>query len=250
MFNVLICGIESEMGMAVFRSILNANDLQIVCGVAKNFSFDFGGNVPVYQSFDEVKEIVDVVIDLSSADMIDDVLNFVLENKCALIEGTHGFSKKQKEQIVNASKTVPVFLSVNASQGVFTTVELCMAAAKQLGHFDIEIIEEHQAEKANSPSTTALLLAQTLNYALGENRKITSGRSGSTARSKNEICIHSVRGGGLSGRTKVMFIGEDETVSIVHTAHNRLMYSKNVDKIVNFISGKPPRIYNLADFFK
>ena len=44
------------------------------------------------------------------------------------------------------------------------------------------------------------------------------GRKGESKREKNEIGIHSLRGGTIVGEHSVLFCGEDEIIEIKHTA--------------------------------
>lgn len=251
MINVLICGINSEMGKSFYNATKKfSNEINVVSAVAKSFPSDIEADLPIYRSFDEVKEVVDVVVDFSCPEMLSELLQFSTENGCAIVEGTQGLSDKQKDQIKECAKIIPIFLSVNISIGVNSLMKLCLNAAKDLRDFDIEIIEEHQATKANAPSMTAKLIANTINESLGRSRKIISGRKGNDGRPKDEICIHSVRGGGLAGETRVMFIGEFETITIIHSAHSKFLFSQGACDIVKFIVGKTPKVYNLADYFK
>lgn len=250
MINVLLCGICGLMGKRVYIAANNNEDINVVCGVDKNFKADFEYNCPVYSSFSDVTEMVDVVIDFSCPDAINDVLDFVKANKCALVVGTSGYSSSQMEAIEKASQSAPIFLSTNISLGVNTLFKLCKSAALQLKDFDVEIIEEHEALKSTAPSRTSVLLANAINEVLGTNRKIISGRKSNQERGKNEICIHSIRGGGIAGETQIMFIGEMEIITLTHRIQNKTIFANGALDIAKFIKNKQPGTYNLGDYFK
>lgn len=61
-------------------------------------------------------------------------------------------------------------------------------------NYDIEIIEKHHNQKVDSPSGTALLLADTIKESISDDTYYVHGRNGEKKREKAEIGIHAVRG--------------------------------------------------------
>lgn len=104
------------------------------------------------------------------------------------------------------SKTVPMFFSANMSIGVNLISELAAKAARVLeGSFDIEIVEAHHNQKIDAPSGTALMLADSISDALSVKPKYEFDRHSKRAkRSKNEIGIHSIRGGTIVGEHEII----------------------------------------------
>jgi 4-hydroxy-tetrahydrodipicolinate reductase len=51
------------------------------------------------------------------------------------------------------------------------------------------------------------------------------GRCGECLRQKNEIGFSSIRGGSIFGENEVMFINNDECISIKHSAFNRKIFA-------------------------
>lgn len=247
MINVLICGIFSKTGMMLYKMLRDNAGINVVCGVDSLDTLDADCDVPVYKSFDEVKEVVEAVMDFSSPDRIEEVLSFVTENKCVLIEGTVGYTKAQKELIRSYGDKAPIFMSNNLSLGVNLTFRLCAQAAKTLGNYDVEIVETYYRDKVNAPGATTLTLAQYINEALGGDRKIVVGRT--SKRKGNEICIHSVRGGNVVGDQEIMFIGEKEVLTIKHQTLNSTIYCEGAIEILNFMKDKPNGFYDLKDYY-
>mgnify|MGYP000399989664 FL=1 len=99
-------------------------------------------------------------------------------------------------------------------------MRLSKEAAKILGNqFDIEIVEKHHNLKLDAPSGTALMIADGISEQLDEDPQYVYDRhSYRRKRSKNEIGIHSVRGGTIVGEHEVIFAGHDEVVTISHQA--------------------------------
>ena len=89
------------------------------------------------------------------------------------------------------------------SLGVNVMIQALELIAKALGDdYDIEVIEAHHNHKADSPSGTALRLAETVAAALGRDLDEVGvyGRHGIVgARPKKQIGIHAVRGGDIAG---------------------------------------------------
>ena len=78
--------------------------------------------------------------------------------------------------------------------------------AKKLSDSDIEIIETHHNRKIDSPSGTALMLADSINEELNNEMIYEYNRHEKREkRSKKEIGIHSVRGGTEVGKHTCTF---------------------------------------------
>lgn len=246
MINVLICGISTDMGKCVYKAA-ERKGLNIVCGVDKTIDGDFEFNCPVYSSFEDVRELVDVIIDVSTPEMLKDILAYAIENSCPLIEGTIDYNQKQKDDIQKASEKIPVFLSSNLSLGVNVMFKVCVETAKMFKNYDIEIVEKYSAHKVNAPGSTTKALANELNLALGGTRKISVGREG--MRHENEIGIHCVRGGHIGSEHEVIFIGEKELISIKHVTEDNSLFADGAVAIINFLSGKQNGLFSIKDFF-
>lgn len=244
MKNVLICGISTDMGKCVYE-VAERSGINVLCGVDKKINGEF--TCPVYKSFEEVRELVDVIIDVSSPDMLDEAIGYAIENGIPLIEGTTGYDQKQKELIKKAAEKIPVFMSYNLSLGVNVLFKLCVETARILKDYDIEIIEKYNAAKKNAPGATTVAIANELNEALGGKKKIVIGRSG--ARHSNEIGIHCVRGGSIDSEHEVLFIGEKETITLSHVTEDDSLYAEGAVAIIKFLSDKKKGYYTIKDYF-
>ena len=71
------------------------------------------------------------------------------------------------------------------------------------------------------------MIAEEINSVLDKKMKFEYDRhSKKKKRSKNEIGIHSIRGGTEVGTHSVLFLGEDEKVEIKHSATSRAVFAK------------------------
>lgn len=136
------------------------------------------------------------------------------------------------------------------SLGVNLQMELAKSAATVLGEaYDIEIVEKHHNQKVDSPSGTALALADSINEAFADPKTYMFGRDTKTQKRGREIGFHSIRGGTITGEHTVMFIGMDEILEITHIAQSRQILAFGALRAARFMAGKPAGLYNMTDLF-
>lgn len=248
--NILLHGCNGKMGKVMTRLIEDCSDMKIVCGVDSNNHVS--SNFPVYKSFDEVHEKADVLIDFSNHVCIKNILEFGIRNKLPLVICTTGFTEEEKKAMQDAAKVIPVFNSSNMSLGINLLISLAKKATEVLHeNFDIEIVEKHHNQKVDSPSGTALMIADAVNSTLDNRMEYKYGRHSKTEkRQKNEIGIHSIRGGSIVGEHDVIFAGPDEVIEINHTAQSRDVFGYGAIKAARFIYGKGSGFYTMDDILK
>lgn len=234
------------MGSVVVNSLSASDDCKIVCGVDAFGENNY--NFPTYKEFSNIKDTVDVLIDFSNPALLNSLLDFSIKNKIPAVICTTGYSPEQVEKIKSASKKIPVFYSGNMSLGVNLLIELAKQAAKVLKNdFDIEIIEKHHNQKVDAPSGTALMIADGISEELEkEPQYIFDRHTYRRKRSKNEIGIHSVRGGTIVGEHDVIFAGHDEVVTISHQSQSKELFATGAINAAVFIKDKPCGMYNMS----
>ncbi len=249
MTDIIISGANGKMGRMLLSAIAETDGINAVAGL------DVGpggsGSFPVYTSFGEVAERADVIIDFSRPSALLSLLQYAEEKQLGLVLATTGYTDEDSAIINDFAKRVAVFRSANMSLGVNLQISLAARAAKILdGGFDIEIIEKHHNMKVDSPSGTALSIAETINSALGHSNEFVYGRHSKTdKRGNNEIGIHAVRGGTTVGEHDVLFFGPGEVLEINHRASSRMVFAQGALKAARFIHGKPAGLYSMNDIF-
>jgi len=246
MTRLILSGCFGTMGKVITRCVEARDDCEIVAGVDIN---DGVASYPVYKSFDEIREEADAVIDFSHPAVLSSLLAYCKQKKLPAVIATTGLSDAQKAEIEEAAKEIPLFFSANMSIGVNLVSELAAKAAKVLeGSFDIEIVEAHHNRKIDAPSGTALMLADSINNALETKAHYEYDRhSKRVKREKNEIGIHSVRGGTIVGEHEVIFAGLDEVIKISHSARSKDLFAVGAINAALFIEGKEPKLYSMKD---
>lgn len=124
---------------------------------------------------------------------------------------------------------------------------MCRRAARTLGEdFDIEIIEKHHNKKLDAPSGTALMIAEALSEERDESELVFDRHSVRRQRQSSEIGIHAVRGGTIVGEHEVIFAGNNEIVSLSHSATSREIFANGALKAAEFIVGKSSGLYDMS----
>ena len=249
MIDVIIRGIGGQMGKTVLELVQGEKDMRCVAGVDIR---PVHAGVPVYASFAEVKERADVAIDFSAAEGLEDELAWAERNGCGLVLASTGYSEADLARIERCAKQVAVFKTANLSIGVNLLQALVQRAAEVLGEtFDIEIVEKHHHFKKDAPSGTAFMLAESANRAFDEKKRYVYGREGMVgARSADEIGIHAVRGGTIVGEHEVLFAGEDEVITLSHSAQSKRVFAAGAVRAARFLCKKPAGKYDMHDVLK
>ena len=207
---------------------------------------------PVFTSFDQCTAEADVIVDFSHNSLIEPLLAFAREHSMPAVLCTTGYSDAQLELIDKASESVPVFRSGNMSLGINLLISLAKMAAQVLGGtFDIEITERHHNQKLDSPSGTALMIANAISDTLGTSPSYEYDRhSRRMKRPHNEIGLHSVRGGTIVGEHEVLFAGPSEELIITHRAESKGILAAGALSAAVFMRGKPAGRYDMDSLLK
>ncbi|MCI8948536.1 MAG: 4-hydroxy-tetrahydrodipicolinate reductase [Lachnospiraceae bacterium] len=248
MTRLILHGCNGAMGQVIVQIAGQDPEIKIAAGVDLNArqKQDF----PVYASLMEVKEEADVIIDFASASAADGLLDFCREKKIPLVLCTTGLSEEQLKKAEETAQSAALLRSANMSLGVNTLLKLVAEAAKTLAAagFDVEIVEKHHNQKMDSPSGTALALADSVNHALeGSCHYVYDRTTKREKRDSKEIGISAVRGGSIVGEHDVIFAGKDEVVTFSHTAYSKAIFAKGAVEAAKFLAGKAPGLYTMAD---
>ena len=247
MINIILSGANGKMGQVIANLVSGDPDIKIRAGFDKNTVEN--NTFPVYALPSEYTGAADCIIDFSHPDAFNPLLEYALERKLPTVFATTGLSESQIKRLQEASCFIPVFYSANMSLGVNLLIDLAKRAEQALGDdFDLEIEERHHHRKVDAPSGTALAIANAISE--NSNREyeyIYDRHSVSQKRGKNEIGMHSVRGGTIVGEHTVIFAGNDEIIEIKHTALSRDIFASGAVRAAKFIKDKPAGLYSMND---
>lgn len=248
MTRIILSGCMGRMGKVITNIAAETENAEIVCGVDL---VSGAAPYPVYQSFAEISEDADAIIDFSHPSNFENILAFAKEKNLPVVFATTGLSEEQRAKMQEAADTIPVFFSANMSLGINLLIRLAKQAAVILeDKFDIEIIEKHHNRKIDAPSGTALAIADAIADSLTVKPQYVYDRqSVRKQRDKNEIGIHAIRGGTIVGEHDVLFAGPDEVVTLSHHAASRDVFAQGAVRAALYMHGKPKGFYSMDDLF-
>ncbi|HEX9805832.1 MAG TPA: 4-hydroxy-tetrahydrodipicolinate reductase [Alteraurantiacibacter sp.] len=236
MARIGIIGSEGRMGRALAVAIQAAGH-ELAGGV------DHGGNPGPLASE------ADVLVDFSAPDALKANLAAARVAGIPILIGTTGLGDNHHAAIDDSARSIAVLQTGNTSLGVTLLTHLAREAASRLGdEWDIEIVEMHHRMKVDAPSGTALLLGE----AAAEGRGIElakhseRGRDGHTgAREPGAIGFASLRGGTVAGEHSVILAGEQERITLSHSAENRMIFARGAVRAAGWLIGQPPGRYTM-----
>lgn len=241
---LILNGCLGRMGRAV-AEMAPSRDAAVVAGV------DIAAAESAYPVFTEWGGLpqADAVIDFSNPSALAAELEYVTAHGLPLVLCTTGLSAEQLAAVDEAAKSVPVFHSSNMSLGVAVLSALTKKAAAVLGDaYDIEIVEMHHNQKLDAPSGTALMLADAAKAGLSFEPEYTYDRhTRRQKRDKKEIGIASLRGGTVVGEHSVYFAGEQEVLTLSHSAGSRSVFASGALTAAKFLQGRPAGLYTMED---
>ncbi|MCL2019833.1 MAG: 4-hydroxy-tetrahydrodipicolinate reductase [Oscillospiraceae bacterium] len=247
MIKIALTGACGRMGKVIAGLIAERKDCKVNAGVdpaGKKY-----GDFEIYDRLSALPESPDVIIDFSHTSALDEILTFCKSRSIPAVIATTGYTQDEIVKIKIAAEHVPVFFTFNMSLGINLLADLARRTARVLGSsFDMEIIEKHHNLKADSPSGTAIMLADALNEESGGALKYVYGRSGThRPRIKDELGIHSIRGGTIVGEHEIIFAGHDEIISMSHSALSREVFASGAINAALFLAGREKGLYDMTD---
>lgn len=247
MLKVAINGYLGAMGQVIADEIKEDEEMSLVAGISTEYIENDINNITVYDNVFDIKEDIDLIIDFSHPNSLDSLLKYAVENNIPLVIGTTGFEKEEMEKMKKASEKIAIFYSANMSLGVNLLLSLVKTSANLLGNnFDIEIIEKHHNKKIDAPSGTAYMIADAINQTFDNSKKYIFNRQDKTERRKREeIGIHSIRGGTIVGDHTAIFAGPDEVIEITHKASSKRIFAQGALKAGKYIIEKKNGFYNM-----
>lgn len=248
MIRVIMHGCNGKMGQVISGLAAADAELEMVAGIDP---VDDGHNpYPVFGDITECDTEADVLIDFSTAKVVDKLLAYCVEKKLPCVLCTTGLSEAQLAKVAEASKEVAVLKSANMSLGINLLLKMLKEVAGVLAPagFDIEVVEKHHNLKLDAPSGTALALADSINEEFNNSYEYVYDRS--TRREKRnprEIGISAVRGGTIVGDHDVIFAGADEVITFSHTAYSKAVFAKGAVEAAKFLAGKEAGMYDMGN---
>lgn len=248
---VIVDGAGGRMGRMIVAGLNRQSDMTLAGAVdapgAPVVGSDAGElagigtlGVAVTDSLETVIERGDVVIEFTSPEATLANMRTVVRHGKRMIIATTGYSEEQRRELDELAGRIPCVIAANYSIGVNVLLRAVALTARALGDdYDVELVEIHHNQKKDSPSGTALRIAEVAATAL--NRELPDvgvyGRHGIVgARNSTEIGIHAVRGGDVVGDHTLMFFGNGERIELTHRAHSRETFASGAIRAARWIA--------------
>jgi 4-hydroxy-tetrahydrodipicolinate reductase len=221
-----------------------------VASAAAGAGIKIGAAIDVGDPMPEDLGGCDVIVDFSTPAATARLLELARKNRKAIVIGTTGHAREEKQHLLAIAKQVPCVWAGNFSVGVNVLFYLTQRAAHILDDsYDAEVVEMHHRFKKDAPSGTAARLLEIIL----EERKLTTdalrhGRNGITGeRSKREVGIHSLRGGDVFGDHTVIFAALGERIELTHKTSDRAVLAQGALRAAQWVVAQPPGVYDMQD---
>jgi len=195
------------------------------------------------EDFEKIKNInkedVDVVVEFTNADVAIDNYNYCFDKNIPVVSGTTGIEKAIFEGFINKvdKGNKSFFWASNFSIGVNITFKINEILAKMMNSqvdYNVKIKEIHHIHKLDSPSGTAITLA---NGIIKNIDRKTSWKNDALVKDE-EFSIESVREGEVPGTHIVEYSSEIDKISLKHEAFGRKGFALGAVLAAEFIFDK------------
>ena len=226
---IILNGADGRMGREVIAACSLSGD-EVVFAADKAFKEG---------SLSACVVAADVLVDFSSPEATESVINYALNNRLPVVMGTTGQTAAQLKIIKAAAKSIPVFLSANTSTGIGLVAKFVEKTLERFPKAEVEIVEAHHSGKADCPSGTAKLLIKSTK------KRMVYGRRGK--RKEGEVGVCSLRYGGVCGIHEVIMALGGEIITIKHEATDRKVFADGALSAARFIVAKTKGVYDVTD---
>jgi len=251
MIRIGIAGIDGRMGREIVAAAETQDGLIVIGG------YDGPASPRIVHPSSaapgsDILGLLDVLIDFSTPVAVSGYVRACAASLLPYVCGVTGLGAGQIEALREASTIIPVFYSRNMSVGIAAILAFLPELAGRLGDYDAEIVELHHRRKIDAPSGTALALGEAVAAGRGSSLDAVAvhGRSGQSPRTRGEIGIHALRGGGNAGEHTVLFAGDGEEIRIEHRALSRRTFADGALGAARFTAAQPPGYYQMPDLLR
>lgn len=244
MLKVCLIGI-GKTGKEIAKMLFERNDMKIVSAFCSTNSMkkhkDLGRVIGIQdkglliEGIERLGEVIklnkpDIVVDFSNPEATIRNAETITRLKTSMVIGTTGFNKKDIKKLQNMaySNHVGIVYAPNITLGVNVMMVLSNLAAILLNNYDFQITEIHHKNKKDSPSGTAIKIAN----------EIENGLTYANGLKKSDIPINSVRAGGVVGKHEVMVVGDEDRIIISHESFSRRVFALGAIHAIEFLYNK------------
>ena len=253
MVNIIVCGACGRMGSAIINMAKQDKDFNIIAGTEIDSCHSIGKKDPLIIKSNDIEQYVnvgDIIVDFTTASNTMRNVEIAIRKNAKVVIGTTGLSEENKKTLKQAGEKISIVFAPNMSTGINLLLNVVEKIAKKIPNYDVEILEIHHNRKKDSPSGTALRLAESISN--GHNKSLKDvavfGRYGTQAlRKPGEIGIHAIRCGDVCGDHTVIFASDGERIEISHKATSRAGLVAGALRATKWINNKSAGLYDMRD---
>ena len=267
---VLVSGALGRMGSEVVNSVLNSSDCELVAAIDTNkknngenisqllnlkksdvlVSNDLEGSLCSISQDYRNEKIKPVLVDFTHPDSVYENTRSAIAYGISPVVGTTGLTPSQINDLAIFAQKANIGCAIipNFSVGMVLLQQAASVAAKF--YDNIELIEMHHNQKADSPSGTCIKTAEMIeeypkkyNQSLVKESESLKGVRGGVRDSG--LNIHSIRLPGLLAHQVVIMGSPGETYTIKHDTIDRKAYMPGVLQAIRKIGKFNSLIYGL-----
>jgi 4-hydroxy-tetrahydrodipicolinate reductase len=188
----------------------------------------------------------DVAIEFTNPEAAFDNVTKCFEAGVPVVCGTTGWNERFEEaKKICGERKGAFFYASNFSIGVNIFFELNRKLAQMMRNhpqYNLYMSEVHHTQKKDSPSGTAITLANDIiNSNSGfSDWKLYSEESGDNpqADDKATVYINSLRLGDVPGTHEVLYNSDEDEIKMIHTAHSRKGFATGAVLAAEWLAGK------------
>ena len=215
--------------------------------VAISRGHQIAGRIDNQQELLGVSGSADVAIEFSQPEVAIANLKFCFDKKIPVVCGTTGWLNHVKEiEEYCLQKGGALIYSSNFSLGVnlfFKLNETLARLMKPYREYKVTVDETHHTQKKDSPSGTAITLAQ----GIIKNQPLKKEWASSETQNKEAIVINSFRVDPAPGTHVVKYQSAIDDIEITHTAHSREGFAQGAVLVAEWLAGKKG-VFKMDDF--
>jgi 4-hydroxy-tetrahydrodipicolinate reductase len=217
--------------------------------VAVDRGHQISARIDVDNPADFETAIGDVAIEFSHPDAAFENVKKCIEKKLPVICGTTGWlSRKGEIETLCKQHDGTFFYASNYSLGVnvfFKVNEYIARVMNNFPEYEISMDEIHHAEKKDSPSGTAITLAEGIIKNIKRKKKWMNQKTGKS----EDLFIESFRIDQVPGTHIVKYESAIDDIEIKHIAHSREGFAKGAVMVAEWIKNRKG-VYTMDDFLQ
>lgn len=247
--SVVVSGVMGKMGRQVLSAVTEAPDTKPI-GAVDKFAGDLdyidlpdgSGQIPITSSIEDVIGGANVVIDFSSPEGAINAIRSGSANGVNVVIGTTGIDEKiiSEAESVTSKTNTGIVIAPNFAMGAVLMMYLVEKSSK---FFDfVDLTEAHHEAKIDSPSGTAIAIANSMIKGKPEGFESTISESepikGARGAFHKGVNIHSARMPGKVAYHEAVFGALGQTLKITHESINRESFMPGVLMATRYVMSR------------